>query len=203
MVQATFDGDLTTPARRELWEVAAEAFTSWRVGEPEALDRLVRLLTPALWQLARSYRLNQRSAEDAVQNAWMALVRNADSIRDPQSIMAWMTVTTRREAWRQAQREHLERPAEGETLETALAPAASHECTVLDRLAASALWRHVERLPERCQHLLRIIAFVPQPNYASISARFGMPVGSIGPTRRRCLEKLRELLTEDPTWSDA
>jgi hypothetical protein len=59
------------------------------------------------------------------------------------------------------------------------------------------LWRAVGKLSAPCQELLRIIAFVPRPDYQSVSAALGMPVGSIGPTRGRCLEKLRVLLADD------
>ncbi len=62
------------------------------------------------------------------------------------------------------------------------------------------LWQHVAQLPERCQALLRVIAFADRPDYASVAEALGMPVGSIGPTRGRCLAKLREQLTNDPGW---
>jgi DNA-directed RNA polymerase specialized sigma24 family protein len=55
----------------------------------------------------------------------------------------------------------------------------------------SLLWQALGRLPERCQKLLRIVAWEPRPDYSSVAAGLQMPVGSIGPTRRRCLDKLR------------
>jgi RNA polymerase sigma factor (sigma-70 family) len=201
MVQAAHDGHVAPAVGRELWQVAADEFVNWQAGQPAALDRLVRLLTPALWHLARAYHIDQRDAEDAVQNAWIALFRRADTIRDPKLVLAWMAVTTRREAWRLRRRDQLERPTETDALETALSPSQGHEGAVIDDLAMATLWRHVKRLSERCQQMLRIVAFAQTPDYASLSSRYGMPVGSIGPTRRRCLEKLRLLLASDPTWS--
>ena len=62
------------------------------------------------------------------------------------------------------------------------------------------LWRAVSSLSERCQALLRIIAFIDRPDYGAVSEALGMPVGSIGPTRGRCLAKLRGQLAADPTW---
>ena len=62
------------------------------------------------------------------------------------------------------------------------------------------LWRHIRALPERCQALLRVIAFASQPDYAAIATALGMPIGSIGPTRGRCLTKLRTALAGDPGW---
>jgi len=66
-----------------------------------------------------------------------------------------------------------------------------------------ALWDHFRQLTPRCQALLRVIAFSDKPDYAAISEALGMPLGSIGPTRGRCLAKLRESLTADPTWEGA
>jgi DNA-directed RNA polymerase specialized sigma24 family protein len=74
-----------------------------------------------------------------------------------------------------------------------------------DRLDADArhraLWRHLQRLPERCRELLRIVAMVDRPDYDDVAAALGMPRGSIGPTRGRCLSKLRAMLIADPAWS--
>ena len=67
----------------------------------------------------------------------------------------------------------------------------------------SALWAGLGRLSERCQRLLRIVAFTERPSYADISTELGMPVGSIGPTRGRCLAKLRLALAADPLWGAA
>ena len=62
------------------------------------------------------------------------------------------------------------------------------------------LWQHIARLPERCQALLRVIAFADRPDYAAVAKALGMPIGSIGPTRGRCLAKLRLQLANDPAW---
>ena len=62
------------------------------------------------------------------------------------------------------------------------------------------LWQHIAQLPERCQALLRVIAFSDRPDYAAVAKALGMPVGSIGPTRGRCLAKLRHLLANDTSW---
>ena len=64
------------------------------------------------------------------------------------------------------------------------------------------LWEHVKALPERCRQLLSVIAFADRPDYARLAEALGMPVGSIGPTRGRCLAKLRDVLTGDPRWGE-
>ena len=62
------------------------------------------------------------------------------------------------------------------------------------------LWQHIAELPERCRALLRVIAFADRPDYAELAKALDMPQGSIGPTRGRCLAKLRLLLANDPSW---
>ena len=62
------------------------------------------------------------------------------------------------------------------------------------------LWRHVQSLSDRCRELLRIVAFVDRPDYDVVAEALAMPRGSVGPTRGRCLAKLRAALSADPTW---
>jgi RNA polymerase sigma factor (sigma-70 family) len=187
-----------TPA----WDLAAREFAAWRAGDRAALDRLVRLLTPMLWHVVRAYRLDREAAEDVVQSTWLALVRHAGSIRDPQAVLRWTSTTARREAWRVAQRGRREDAVEPEVLDAAVPPVDGPDAAVLAGGAARTLWGHVARLSERCQRLLRVIAFDDRPDYASLSVQLGMPLGGVGPTRRRCLDKLRSSLAGDPEWSD-
>jgi DNA-directed RNA polymerase specialized sigma24 family protein len=77
---------------------------------------------------------------------------------------------------------------------------ASPESHVVRESGNATLWQHIGELPERCRELLRVIAFADRPDYAAIAQSLGMPVGSIGPTRGRCLAKLRAQLDADPQW---
>jgi len=158
---------------------------------------LVALLTPILWHTARAQRIDRESAEDVVQSSWLALVRGADRISDPQAVLQWLIVTTKREAWRVAKRSDRVEPRDFDDVD---APAPVHdlpEASVLRRADDQRLWEHVAQLSERCQALLRVIAFADRPDYADIAKALGMPVGSIGPTRGRCLQKLRALIEEN------
>ncbi len=194
---------MTTPASPTLADRAADAFAAYREGDRERMSELVDLLTPVLWHTARGQRLDQSTAEDVIQTAWIRLVESADAIAEPQAVLAWLITTVRREAWRVLKKSGRAIPTDeipdGEVdgIPTPLDPAAE---AVL-REDQRSLWRSVSRLSERCQALLRIIAFVDRPDYAAVSTALGMPVGSIGPTRGRCLAKLRSLLTADPNWS--
>jgi RNA polymerase sigma factor (sigma-70 family) len=182
-------------------EVAAREFVAWRAGEAAALDRLVRLVTPLVWHIVRAYRLDREVAEDVVQSTWLALVRHAGSIRDPQAVVRWVTTTARREAWRVSQRRQREDAVEPALLDAAGPATDAPDAAVLAGGDARTLWSHVSRLSERCRRLLRVIAFADRPDYASLSVQLGMPLGGLGPTRRRCLDKLRSSLDADPRWS--
>jgi RNA polymerase sigma factor (sigma-70 family) len=186
-----------------VWSAAAAAFAAWRdTGDPGSLDRLVRLLTPNLWQIVRAYGLSRPQAEDAVQTTWLAMMDRAGTIREPQAVGRWVTTVARREAWRMTRAVRQESPAEAFVLDghAGLAPDPATE-VVLEGTARQ-LWRHVAELSDRCRRLLRVIAFDDRPDYAALSGQLEMPVGSIGPTRGRCLDKLRQLLDRDPEWSD-
>jgi RNA polymerase sigma factor (sigma-70 family) len=164
------------------------------------MGELVALLTPILWHTARAQRLDRDSAEDVVQTAWLALVRSVDSIADPQAVLQWLIVSVRREAWRVVKRSDRVQPREFESDDVVSAPHDLPEELVLRDDGDSRLWQHIEQLSERCRALLRVIAFADRPDYASVAKSLGMPVGSIGPTRGRCLAKLRQQLAADPAW---
>lgn len=177
-----------------VWQTAASHFEGWREGTPGALDDLVRLLSPMLWQLARASGLDRETAEDVVQTTWLTLVRAGESITEPRAVAGWLCTTARREAWRVSKRSSRQQPSDDETIVRKLpAEPAPEEQVVLDDDSAR-LWQCLGRLPERCQRLLRIVAAEARPDYSLIAAHLSMPVGSIGPTRGRCLEKLRHEL---------
>jgi RNA polymerase sigma factor (sigma-70 family) len=191
----------TDPAPETLASQAATLFARFRAGDEARFAELVQLVTPILWHTARAQRLDRGTAEDVVQSTWLALIRNAGSIADPQAVLQWLIVTTRRDAWRVVKRAGRVEPREFEPDDTATAPQDLPEEQVLRSEGSDRLWQHIARLPERCQALLRVIAFADRPDYASVAEALGMPIGSIGPTRGRCLGKLRQQLAADPAWS--
>lgn len=179
---------------------AARAFVAYRDGgDTGRMNDLVDLLNPILWHIARSQGLSPAAAEDAVQTGWLRLVENVDRIEDPQTVMGWLLVTVKRESWRVgrlAQRQSSTPDADLETEDDALGPELQ---TILGE-RERVLWRHLRSLPTRCQELLRVVAFADRPDYHQVSQALGMPMGSIGPTRGRCLARLRTLLQGDPVW---
>jgi RNA polymerase sigma factor (sigma-70 family) len=190
-------GGAATERPGDVWGEAASAYERWSDGDAVALDELVKVMTPVLWHVVRSYRLATELAEDVVQTTWLSLVRSKGSIHEAGAVGGWLTTTARREAWKVAKATGRGIPVEDEELARRLPEEGSAEAEVVRRDADSLLWSAVERLSGRCQALLRIVAFEHRPDYTKIAADLEMPVGSIGPTRGRCLQKLRALIEEN------
>ena len=163
-----------------------------RNGDELAWDALVERYAPLIWSLCRRYRLNAADAADVGQNVWLQLVNQLGKIRDPAALPGWLATTTRRECKRvlnKAQAPHAAMQA----------PDADNipddQASMLEQVLAAerhaALREAFAHLPPCCQQLIALLIKDPPMPYAQISARLGIPIGSIGPNRRRCLDKLR------------
>lgn len=162
-------------------------------GDQRAWDELVTEHNRLLWAVARSFRLDAADANDVVQTTWLRLVEHLDRIEDPRRLVGWLVTTARHEALRVLRRAGRERPAgEDGLLERADDGPPVDAALLLDE-RDRALWQAFERLDDRCQQLLRVAVTQPQA-YGEISEALKMPIGSIGPTRRRCLTNLQKLL---------
>lgn len=179
---------------------AGEVFRRYRDGQSEAMGELVAMLTPILWHTVRAQRLDKESTEDVLQTTWLALVRSAESIADPRAVLQWLIVAARREAWRVMRGQSRQMPYEIDEDAVRTPDGDLPESVVLRGVAQELLWSHVATLSERCRTLLRVIAFADRPDYPELAHSLGMPIGSIGPTRGRCLAKLRAALTADARW---
>jgi RNA polymerase sigma factor (sigma-70 family) len=191
--------DSGAPARADRTQRLARCLQRARDGEMSALDEVVRELNPLLWHVARSQGLTAEEAADVVQTTWLSLLRQLREIRSPQALTAWLVSTTRREAWQVNRRRR--RFSDPEVLEAIPDTAAELGESVIADERNRVLWRHFQQLSQRCRELLRIVSMVDRPDYAIVSEALEMPHGSIGPTRGRCLAKLRDLLLGDPAWS--
>ena len=188
-------------ARSERAGRLADSFARARAGDAGALDDVVGELNPLLWHVARAQGVSRDEAMDVVQTTWLELLSRIEEIRDPHALTAWLVTTTRRQAARtDARRRRLDGP-DLDRMENR----GDGRPDVSDLVDADhrrrVLWRHVRQLSDRCRALLRVVALVDRPDYAVIGDALGMPHGSIGPTRGRCLAKLRESLLADPEWS--
>ena len=166
-----------------------------------ALGDVVRELNPLLWRVARAEGLTAEESADVVQTTWLELLRRLRDIQSPRALTAWLVTATRRGAWRTRELSRRQAPDGAERLELTPDAGPGPGERLLSDERDGALWRHFQRLPQRCRALLRIVAQVDRPDYAAVAEALGMPVGSIGPTRGRCLAKLRAMLLDDPGWS--
>jgi RNA polymerase sigma factor (sigma-70 family) len=163
-------------------------------GDRAAWDQLVDGYSGLLWSITSAYRLRHGDAADVVQTVWLRLLEHLDRIRDPDRVAAWLATTARRECQRSLGHSRRVLPTEDERdLEPGTPDAQTLEALVLESERDRSLWAAFARLPAHCQRLLRILVVVAPP-YEEVAAALDMPIGSIGPTRRRCLERLRRLL---------
>ena len=163
-----------------------------RAGDQQAWDALVERYAPLVWSICRRHRLDGADAADVSQTVWLHLIDHLGNLRNPAALPGWLAITTRRECGRVVHAAR--RPLfAGYRLDTESLPD-EHASAEQDLLAAerhAALREALGDLPADCQRLIALLAGDPPLPYAEISARLGIPVGSIGPTRRRCLDKLR------------
>ncbi len=168
--------------------------TRARTGDKQAWDALIERYAPLIWSICRRHGLaGGDAADDVSQNVWLRLVDHLGNLRDPAALPGWLATTARRECGR------VLRAARGplaagyglgaETLPDEQAATAEQELLAAERHAA--LREAFGDLPADCQRLIVLLTADPPLLYAEISARLGIPVGSIGPTRRRSLDKLR------------
>ncbi len=171
-------------------------------GSELAWRRLMREFAGTVWAVARAHRLSDADAADVVQSTWLRLLEHLDRLKEPGRIGAWLATTARRECLRTLRnRRHELLWGEDAPEQPSAEPAVGAELLLAERDAA--LWRSFGRLRASDQRLLRLLMAEPRPAYEEISAALGIPVGSIGPTRARALERLRhELNAEEMQSSD-
>lgn len=167
-------------------------------GDQRAWNELVQEFGGMIWAIARAHRLCDADAADVVQLTWLRLVEHVDDLNEPGRVGAWLATTARRECLRllRAAKRHLaldeDAPA-GESLDALPGDA------LLVGERDQALSRSFARLPPSDQALLRLLTADPRPAYEEIAAALEMPIGSIGPTRARALQRLRTELASQGT----
>lgn len=162
-------------------------------GDATAWDELVDRYGGLVWAVIRGFRLGAADAHDVFQTTWLRLVEHLDDLRNPDAVGGWLATTARRESLAVIRRSgkvvavdtvHLDVDDDAPPIETRLLDA-ERDRTLLIAFA---------KLSDRCQALLRLLTTSPQPSYEVVSEVMDMPVGSIGPTRARCLDALRRKL---------
>lgn len=168
---------------RELVALAA-------AGDRQAWEALVTRYERLVWGVARSHRLGDADAADVFQTTWLRLLEHLDSLRNPDAVSGWLATTARNECLRVLRHQARQIPTADDQIPDEQVPAQVDDALLAEERDA-ALWKGFATLSARCQALLRMLAADPAPSYEDVSAALGMPIGSIGPTRGRCLEALR------------
>jgi len=175
-----------------------------RAGDARAWDILVERYARLVRAVAARHGASREDVDDITQDVFLLLARNLEQIEDAESLGKWLLVTTRHRSWRFVHQRSREQPALVADLAEAYPfQAVAGTLTAMPGLSELAeLWSQreilsygLEQLGDRCSHLLYMLFLDPeQPSYETICARLDIPKGSIGPSRKRCLEHLRSIL---------
>jgi RNA polymerase sigma factor (sigma-70 family) len=160
-------------------------------GDRTAVSTLVERFARRICMVARMHRLAAEDVEDVMQTTWLRLLEHAGKIRDPAAIGAWLETTARRESLRLLRTSSREHPTDNDmVLDAPVAPVDDKRLQATERRVALA--GALRQVSGHQRELLSMLFAEPAPSYAEISRTLGMPIGSIGPTRARCLARLRQ-----------
>lgn len=172
-------------------------------GDKAAWTAIVERFSGLVWSIARAHQLGHADAEEVFQTTWLRLTENVSRLREPERAGAWLATTARNESLKLIRRGMhttitdnlyvLDQASDDESPENLVLRS---EESAARLLRARLLWSAFHRLPARCQQLLRMLIASPPPSYADIAAMLEVAIGSIGPTRGRCLQQLRLLLAD-------
>lgn len=173
----------------------AEVVRRAAAGDQTAWNELVDAFSRMLWAVVSGFRLSRADTTDVVQSTWLRLVENLDKIKQPEAVGGWLATTARREALRHLRLRAHEVITDGESRfdVTPLVPPPGPEDHAIERDRERRLWLAFDRLPDNCRVLLHLLSVVAM-SYHEVAAALDMPIGSIGPTRARCLDRLRRLV---------
>lgn len=164
-----------------------------RQGDEKAWEELVNRYERLIFSIPLNFGLNREDAADIAQHTFIVLMESLHTLKEDGNLVGWLGTVARRHTWRLSER-HQSHPEESEETAIVLPDMDADERRERwERLQ----WVHngLSRLDERCRHLLQALYFESEePSYGEIAARLGMALGSIGPTRARCLQRLKELL---------
>jgi RNA polymerase sigma factor (sigma-70 family) len=182
--------DAGSGARRRLSGAEIETLVARvRNGDATAWDVLVRCLSPALHRGIGAFTLSVEARDDVFSNTWLKLLEHIDRIEKPASLVSWLMTTARNEALQFVKARSRYVPmAEPDV---ASVDHRGMDEALLDSELSVAVWRAFQHLSAACQSILRLLTLDPPLPYDEIVELLGLPHGSIGPTKGRCLEKLR------------
>ena len=162
-------------------------------GDQAAWNEIVERYAPLVWSICTRYRLSSHDIEDVGQSVWLLLVEHLGNLREPTALPGWLATTTQRECQRvlRAARRYDRFGPVPDELPPLPADGTVIEQEIITAERNVALRAAFGELAPRCRELLSMLITDPPLSYAEISATLQIPVGSIGPQRARCLERLR------------
>jgi RNA polymerase sigma factor (sigma-70 family) len=197
------DDDPRSPLLADAGELAddvAHLVSNAISGDQAAWSEIVDRFGARVWAICRAHRLSQADAADVFQQTWLRVLEHLDSLRDPARLGAWIGTTCRHEALAAIRRAKRSQPVgDPDLLDRAAGPAGDPEAPIVIADRNAELWKAFGRLSLRCQEVLRVLVvdvLEGRPSYELAAAALGIPIGSLGPTRGRCLAQLRGFLTE-------
>jgi RNA polymerase sigma factor (sigma-70 family) len=164
-----------------------------RDGDQRAWNEIVDRYAPLVWSICNRYKLSRQDIDDISQTVWLLLVEQLGNLRQPAALPGWLATTTQRECFRvlRAARRYDYSGPPGESQMSGDPPPLMIEQEIIAAELNAALRAAFALLPARCRHLLSMLITDPSLSYAEISAALPVPIGSIGPQRARCLDRLR------------
>jgi RNA polymerase sigma factor (sigma-70 family) len=182
---STYDPAIDALTHGELLKLAA-------AGDRSAWDALVDRFGQMVWSVARGFRLDDATAKDVSQTVWLKLIENIDRIKDPERLPGWLATTCRREALKVARARDRDIPSEFEFDVEDESP--TFDEMLVDDEENRQVVKAFATLDALCKQLLRLMLVEPALSYEEISEVTGRPIGSLGPTRARCLDKLKSAI---------
>jgi RNA polymerase sigma factor (sigma-70 family) len=173
-------------------------------GDRQAWERLVDQYARLIWSITGEFRLAESDAADVAQTTWLRLLEHIDRIEYPDRVGSWLAATARNECLRNiAAHKRVVLGHENDDLDNAVAHEPDLDARLLADERAQVVHDAMSCLPRRWQRLLELLMADPPASYAEISDQLGLPIGSIGPTRGRCLARLRVALQASQCLTEA
>jgi RNA polymerase sigma factor (sigma-70 family) len=164
-------------------------------GDRWAWERLVDQYARLIWAITRDFKLGDSDAADVAQVTWLRLLENIHKIENPERVGSWLAATARNECLRSlAARKRVVLAEDDIVLEGGATPVPEIDERLLLAERSQMVREALSHLPWRWQRMLELLMADPPASYAEVSDQLGLPIGSIGPTRSRCLARLRDLL---------
>lgn len=185
--------DLAGPLSRTMVPIRqathGELLAQAAAGDEAAWNALVDRFGEMVWSVARGFRLDDATAKDVTQTVWLKLVENLDRIKDPERLPGWLVTTCRRESLRVSKMRQRSMPSD--FVYDVEDDSPSVESLLIEDERQRDLVEAFAGLDDDCRQLLRLLTVEPALSYEEISTAIDRPIGSIGPTRSRCVDRLK------------